>query len=786
MPLERLLQINMAALAALGALLLGMGARSEGPPLLVIVAASLSVWLTDVTGRFSLGRRVSNVLMLAAAVVALLELWRLRSELQALNFAWLMIFIQVTLFFQRKDGRSYWLLVMLSLLQVVVATLFSQGIWFGILLTIYMLLGFSAMTLLLLHSQWERHGRGVQGSGFRVRASGSPGDRVGGGEFTGQPAVSQEAALGPHLFRRLGFMGLQTVGLTLVLFFALPRFGQLSWRSAVVSTQPVVGFSDRVTLGALGQIIESREAVMQVRFRRRAGDPPQPLNGDVYLQGALLMDYAHSQWRAGEATMQPGTEPLQKPDVLPTGLMRQEFKIEGMDTDELFFVPPYIAINDNAWITVDHAQARLRRDENLRSRRFEYTLGTTAIVDGEQSPLRPSTKFGPPPGTVASPREMPGLVALAQRWLKESGLPQQDRVGRARYLEQQLARSGQFQYSLVGQHRDPTIDPIEDFVTKHPQGHCEYFATALTLMLRSQGIPARMVCGYKTDHDAWDTLGGYYQVRQFHAHTWVEVYLNPSLLKSELSRGREQWTLHGDWPWLKDIRKDGGGAWLRLDPTPAGFAGERVTWFTPVRRTMDWLDSAWSNYVLELDTQRQRDAIYQPIAKAATNLWQQATDPKRWRARLNSLSVALYLNHLSREAAWLLLGVAGLVLAAVLAAAGWLLARVARRLWARRSGKGSPRRRVEIEFYRRFEALLARRGLARTPGQTQREFAAAAAARLAGLGGDGRLAALPGVVVEAFYRVRFGRTPLDNLQTQTVELALAEIAGLPTYSSRSA
>ncbi len=142
------------------------------------------------------------------------------------------------------------------------------------------------------------------------------------------------------------------------------------------------------------------------------------------------MDYAHSQWRAGEATMQPGTEPLQKPDVLPTGLMRQEFKIEGMDTNELFFVPPYIAINDNAWITVDHAQARLRRDENLRSRRFEYTLGTTAIVNGEQSPLRPSTKFGPPPGTVASPREMPGLVALAQRWLKESGLPQQDRVGR--------------------------------------------------------------------------------------------------------------------------------------------------------------------------------------------------------------------------------------------------------------------------------------------------------------------------------------------------------------------
>ena len=52
MYLERLLQINMATLAALGALLLGMGQRSEFPPLLVALAAVLSVWLTDVTGRF--------------------------------------------------------------------------------------------------------------------------------------------------------------------------------------------------------------------------------------------------------------------------------------------------------------------------------------------------------------------------------------------------------------------------------------------------------------------------------------------------------------------------------------------------------------------------------------------------------------------------------------------------------------------------------------------------------------------------------------------------------------
>ncbi len=158
MQLERLLQINMATLASLGALLLGMGQRSVGPPLLVMAAAALSVWLTDVTGRFSLGRRTGNLLMLLAAAFALSGLYPLGNELQALGFARLLICLQVILFFQRKNERTYWLLVVLSLLQVVVATLFSQGVWFGVLLVLYMLLGFSAMTMLSLHRQWVLYG----------------------------------------------------------------------------------------------------------------------------------------------------------------------------------------------------------------------------------------------------------------------------------------------------------------------------------------------------------------------------------------------------------------------------------------------------------------------------------------------------------------------------------------------------------------------------------------------------------------------------------------------------
>ncbi|MCE5268880.1 MAG: transglutaminase domain-containing protein, partial [Planctomycetaceae bacterium] len=345
---------------------------------------------------------------------------------------------------------------------------------------------------------------------------------------------------------------------------------------------------------------------------------------------------------------------------------------------------------------------------------------------------------------------------------------EQDRVGRARYLERQLSRSDLFRYSLTGVERDTSIDPIEDFVTRHPQGHCEYFATALTLMLRSQGIPARMVCGYKIDHDAWDDLGKYYLVRQLHAHAWVEAYVKPSQVPPELMHGNDCW----NW-------KEWGG-WLRLDPTPAGAVDTRTSWFTPVRRAMDWLDSAWANYFVELDRQRQQDAIYQPIAKAATAAWQAVTNPEPWQSLFHSVTVALYLNHLSREVAWVLLIAAGLVSAALLAACVWLLVRVGRRSRFGRKADGSSRarHRVEIEFYRRLETLLARHGIVRQPGQTQREFAAVAGSRLARVSDNARLANVPGLVAEAFYRVRFGALPLDNLQTQTVELALAEIAAV--------
>jgi hypothetical protein len=296
-------------------------------------------------------------------------------------------------------------------------------------------------------------------------------------------------------------------------------------------------------------------------------------------------------------------------------------------------------------------------------------------------------------------------------------------------------------------------------------GHCEYFATTLTLMLRSQGIPARMVVGYRTDE--WDEIGQCYVVRQLHSHAWVECWLRPSQIPRELLHGEDYWR----WSEL--------GGWLQLDQTPESEAKSQTGWISPISKTLQWFESAWSYYVVELNYERQRDAIFQPIVRAVKTLYKRLTDAQTWRNLFRHVGNVLHLSGFPGAIAWGLLLIGSLAGAALLALLFWLAWRLADKLWRKLSGRPPKRRavaRIEVEFYRRLETLLAAQGLVRNAGQTQREFARLAGFRLAAVSGENVLALLPVRVADAFYRVRFGRLPLDSAQSITVEQALAQIA----------
>ena len=310
MYLERLLQINMATLAALGALLLGMGQRSEGPPLLVILAAAVSVWLTDVTGRFRLGRWMANVLMLVGGGrLAPRSVSRCEAKCRPSGFAWFLIYLQIILLFQ-AEGRAEVLAAghdqpaasrrgdavqPRHLVRSAAGDLHAAG-----------LLGDDAAdavsAVATLRAGTTVAGGSVQlpGSDFATSVAG-PAARAGrwpartDDEFAwlagrqqpssrraGGAAARASAAATPE---RMGCTPGPDAGA--VLRRSAVRAGRLA-RPVTASPQPLVGFTDKVTLGELGQIIESREEVMRVQFlptiratRRR------PVHGDIYLQGAI-------------------------------------------------------------------------------------------------------------------------------------------------------------------------------------------------------------------------------------------------------------------------------------------------------------------------------------------------------------------------------------------------------------------------------------------------------------------------------------------------------------------
>lgn len=81
-----------------------------------------------------------------------------------------------------------------------------------------------------------------------------------------------------------------------------------------------------------------------------------------------------------------------------------------------------------------------------------------------------------------------------------------------------------YTYSLGPESKEERSLPLEDFLVKSKSGHCEYFATATTLLLRSAGIPARYTVGYLV-HE-YSGLEDSYVVRERDAHAWVTAYMD--------------------------------------------------------------------------------------------------------------------------------------------------------------------------------------------------------------------------------------------------------------------
>jgi protein-glutamine gamma-glutamyltransferase len=447
-------------------------------------------------------------------------------------------------------------------------------------------------------------------------------------------------------------------------------------------------------------------------------------------------------------------------------LVRQEIRLEPLDRPELFCVWPFYSLGHDERLKFDPHRERLQRPGSLARRAFAYELATTAFVDGRQVDLVPADGRVDLQQLLQFPAEaLPRTADLAAQWLSQSGIGTSDPVGRARALEARLRTSPHFAYRLGGYQRTSDLDPIEDFVVNDPRGHCEYFASALTLMLRSGGLPARMVVGYKTDE--YNYLEQCFWARQSDAHTWVEAYIPPDAIPDE-AKQRDSLS---DWS---------HGGWLRLDPTPSDL-GE-LSWGEYLKETLRSyqarIQTAWTQHVVQMSGSRQDLLIYRPLVQGTREALARMSRGHWWGARHAGVTDAI-------GSPWQLFP-PPLLIASGLVLCGLVISLVTRRRrGAMRNrlaagaapgfGQAGGCRTIEAEFYRRWEAVVRRWGLEREPAQTHREFARQAGARLAESAGQPQLRDAALCVADAFYQIRFGGDLLDDQQSVVVDDALSQL-----------
>lgn len=343
-----------------------------------------------------------------------------------------------------------------------------------------------------------------------------------------------------------GLVVLVSVSLTGALAGAIPRLHALAydWALGMVGERHRAGFHDGpMALGALGDLLESDEIVMRVE-----GDPGDRLRGHVYTH------YGRGRWLPPPEREERSVDIVRAgEDEVVGGPVRAIVRYATTEVDRFFL--PTVA-----------GGFRLEPD-TIRVDDFGVvrTLGkrpATRIVLLDD-PERPFASRGPEVGDRLVPDSVRDVVdEFVARWTDPEDLPA------ARVAALRVALESGYRYSLdgpSGEHVD-AVDPLVAFLTDHREGHCEYFASAMTLLARGAGVPARLVTGYRiAEHNRF---GDYAIVRERHAHAWTEVFLDglgwvdvdPSPLQGAMP-GEPAWT-----PWWPALVDRGVVAWQRRGP----------------------------------------------------------------------------------------------------------------------------------------------------------------------------------------------------------------------------
>jgi hypothetical protein len=340
---------------------------------------------------------------------------------------------------------------------------------------------------------------------------------------------------------------LLAIPLTFLMFIILPRTPYPLLNFLNRPDRARTGFTDQVRLGAVSNIQEDSTIVLRANMKKID-------EKDLYWRGIVLEYFDGNGW----ISMKKQSAPRSFPGRFSGKSINQTIYLEPYGNAYLFSLdrPVYVTGQN-----IKRSQDFTYYSTGYFDTRLKYEA-ISVLGDSIAEDAIDETKY------LQIPRNLsPKITKLA----KDLATNSHDKTIQAIFG---YLRSSVFRYSLQG--LPVSKNPLEDFLFETKSGNCEFFASALAVMLRVNGIPARLVGGYRGGY--FNDVGQYYLVPQKYAHAWVEAYVKPK-------------------------------GWVRIDPTPvildspaSLLSGSGFQKFTIL---MDTLNYYWYVLVINYNLEKQ-------------------------------------------------------------------------------------------------------------------------------------------------------------------------------------
>jgi hypothetical protein len=447
----------------------------------LVMGASLIINTTTTT--ITVSKTLWNVLAVIVFTVYLADYFFVSGTFIGASARFLTILVALKLF-DLTTTRDYFLLFTLVLFQILAAAASTVSPLFFLILSVFIMLGIWAMTIFNMKRDWEEG---------RRRESSMPRGVFGAPFFLGTIALTASSII-----------------ITLALFFIIPRLAVGFFEPKTLNTIKVAGFSDRVELGEFGPVKQNPMVVMRVELTKMPSRLPV-----LYFRGATLDHYDGRGWNRTVKRMLPAVEKSGRLFLLgkwQKGMLEQKILLEPLETEILFAVSRGVSVQGRFAKVLTDRSGSIYLPSPPYSR-IQYKAWS--VLGGSGKSIETYT-----PDAASPYLQIPSRGGPIEALALEITRAEPTDFERAKAIEGYLKRN--YRYTLDPE-KGAGGTPLEDFLFYSKEGYCEHYATAMVILLRHVGIPARIVTGFLQGQ--WNGYGNYFLVRQQDAHSWVEAYI---------------------------------------------------------------------------------------------------------------------------------------------------------------------------------------------------------------------------------------------------------------------